>query len=178
LAFKSSDERKLIMSANREDSETSGGGASLVDEGRTASPAPAQESAATGAERPATAAQSESTADASAGGDTGEDSGGGESGESKTGDAADAKPPELPKVFFAAPQPPPVPPPTSNIKLSSGKNPATGEPWRPLERVIIGGDKIKMPPVSEQTAGPFFHERAAEIIANFGNYKVFKAKGE
>lgn len=71
--------------------------------------------------------------------------------------------------------------PPANMTLSKGKNPATGQPWLPLEKVIINHDErrpVKLPPAEVQLAGAFYHPRAAEICAHFGNYKLVKAKGE
>lgn len=70
--------------------------------------------------------------------------------------------------------------PAPNMTLSKGKNPATGKPWKPLTRVTIGNETkpIDLPPVEVQTAGAFYHDRAADICANFGAYKLTKGKGE
>lgn len=90
---------------------------------------------------------------------------GGQSGETHGGDQKDTK---------AAP-----PAPAVNIKLRSGKNPATGENWTPLTEISIGQEqtKITLPDAETQKTGAFHHDRAADIAAHFANYVLVKPKG-
>lgn len=91
--------------------------------------------------------------------------------ESSQAEAADAvEPAQPPQEAVAAPEP--------NIILSRDTDPATGEPYAPIELINMGMSTIELPDAATQRAGWFDKKAGLIIRATAPRYKLYKNLGD
>jgi hypothetical protein len=87
--------------------------------------------------------------------------------EAATDTVAPAQPPQ---EAVAAPEP--------NIILSRDTDPATGEPYEPIELINMGMSTIELPDAATQRAGWFDKKAGLIVRATAPRYKLYKNLGD